>query len=149
MLAVLFAYGTLQDADVLSAVLGRPIDTKALQPATAPQYRAVPYPHHVYPALVPAPDGNAHGLLINQLSDLDLAVLDAFEGDEYRRDTITVLVGNHPVAAQAYLPVITIAPDAPSWSLATWTSDHKATVLGTETNTATALRQRLSAGRPG
>ena len=44
---MLFIYGTLQDADVLGAVLGRMVDRAGLRRAQAPGYRAVPYPGRV------------------------------------------------------------------------------------------------------
>lgn len=146
---MLFVYGTLQDADVLGAVLGRAVDTAMLRRAWASGYRAVAYPGRVYPALVRADADAAPGLLLEDLSSLDLAVLDAFEGDEYRRESISVLAGGRPLIADAYLPVAAIAADAPAWSLADWTARHKPAVLGRETGTAAALRQRLAAQMPG
>lgn len=145
---MLFIYGTLQDADILGAVLGRPVDVTMLRRARAPHYRAVAFPGRVYPALVPATADTASGLLLENLSALDLAVLDAFEGEEYRRESITVVVDGPPLIADAYLPVEAIAADAPAWSLADWTARHKPAVLGRETDTAAALRQRLSARMP-
>ena len=142
---MLFIYGTLQDADVLGAVLGRPVDTEILRRARAPFYRAVTYPGRVYPALVKAEADAAPGLLLESLSGLDLAVLDAFEGDEYHRQAITVVADGLSLAADAYLPVAPIPADMPAWSLAGWAAAHKPAVLGRETGTATALRQRLSA----
>ncbi|HTO27151.1 MAG TPA: gamma-glutamylcyclotransferase family protein [Devosia sp.] len=141
---MLFAYGTLQDADILSAVLGRPVQPAGLRPATAPGYRAVAYPGRVYPALVVSAADNAPGLLLDGLSDLDLAVLDAFEGEEYRRETIAVLAEGTLRQADAYLPVSAISPMGPAWSLRAWTTAHKPAVLGQESATATALRERLS-----
>lgn len=145
---MLFIYGTLQDADILGAVLGRPVDVTRLRRARAPHYRAVAHPDRVYPALVKATADTASGLLLENLSALDLAVLDAFEGDEYRREAIAIEVEGAPSTADAYLPVAAIAAAAPAWSLAEWTAAHKPAVLGREAGTAAALRQRLSARMP-
>jgi hypothetical protein len=145
---VLFVYGTLQDADVLGAVLGRPVDMAGLRRALAPGYRAVACPGRVYPALAVSGADAAPGLLLESLSGLDLAVLDAFEGEEYRRGTITVLVDGAAHEAGAYLPVNALPATAPAWSLAEWTAMHKPAVLRQETGTATALRQRLAAQLP-
>lgn len=145
---MLFVYGTLQDADVLGAVLGRVVAPAGLRRAMAPHYRAVAYPGRVYPALVASAGDAADGLLLEDLSELDLAVLDAFEGDEYRRRPIAVSIDGSSHEAEAYLPVTAIAPTAPVWSLASWTELHKPVVLGRETGTAMALRQRLSARQP-
>ena len=128
---MLFVYGTLQDADVLAAALDRPVLVAALRRATAPGYRAVAYPGRVYPALVASAADTAPGLLVEPLSSLDIAVLDAFEGDEYRRATITVLTEGLACQADAYLPVRDISAASPVWSLADWTAIHKPAVLDT------------------
>lgn len=141
---MLFVYGTLQDPDVLAAVLGRPVDVAVLPVAAAPGYRAIAYPGRVYPALVADPTGAAPGRLLAGLDRLDFDILDAFEGDEYRRTSITVVAAEQSFAAAAYLPAAVIANAGPAWSLAHWTLRHKAAVLGSETGTATALRQRLT-----
>jgi len=145
---MLFVYGTLQDADILGAVLGRAVDTTRLRPAMAPGYRAVTYPGRVYPALVVSALDHAPGLLLEDLSQDDLAMLDAFEGLEYRRHSIAVICGEELHQADAYLPVAAIPSGAPAWSLADWTSLHKPAVLGEERATAVALRQRLSSRPP-
>lgn len=141
---LLFAYGTLQDADVLAAVLGRPVEIAALRAATAPGFKAVAYPGRVYPALVACAGEAAPGRAIENLTALDLAVLDAFEGEEYRRASLTIRLNGADIAAQAYLPVIAIAAGGPAWSLQHWLARHKPAVIGSETATARGLRQRLS-----
>ena len=145
---MLFVYGTLQDADVLAAALGRPVSVAGLRRATAPGYRAVAYPGRVYPALVASAADAAPGLLVEHLSPLDIAVLDAFEGEEYRREPIAVLTDGTQYAADAYLPARVISADAPAWSLSDWTAGYKAAVLSAETGTAAGLRQRLSERMP-
>lgn len=141
----LFAYGTLQDEDVLAALLGRPAAIATLPLAIARDFKAVAYPGRVYPALVACPGAAAPGRLIAPLTPLDLAVLDGFEGDEYRRAALTVQRDGVDIPAQAYLPVIDIPADGPAWSLAHWLAHHKAAALAGETGTARDLRQRFSA----
>ncbi|UXN75546.1 gamma-glutamylcyclotransferase [Devosia sp. A8/3-2] len=145
---LLFAYGTLQDADVLAAVLGRAVDIAALQSASAPDFKAVAYPGRVYPALVACPSAAAPGLLIGGLNRLDMAVLDAFEGDEYRRAGIPILLDEQIIHAQAYLPAIPIHANAPARSLLRWLANHKPRVIAAETGMARSLRERLSALQP-
>ena len=140
---MLFVYGTLQDADVLAAVLGRAVAVTSLRRAIAPGYRATAYPGRVYPGLVASPGDAAPGRIIDDLSPLDLATLDAFEGDEYGRGTIAVLIDGHPAQAQTYLPTITISALAPVWSLSDSTTRHNPSVIATEVATAEALRHRL------
>lgn len=142
---MLFVYGTLQDPDILAAALGRRLDPNAFKPARAPDFGMLYYPQRVYPALVVAPGRIAMGMIVDGLDDLDIAVLDAFEGEEYRRSVIDVVIGGRAVNAEAYLPVIDIDADGPAWSLQDWTTRHKSAVVGTETATAKGLRERLSA----
>ena len=139
----LFVYGTLQDVDILGAVLGRQVDDVAHKNASAPDYRAVVFPGRVYPALVPATGQHAAGLLLTCLTFADLAALDAFEGDEYRRGSIDVVVDGTTILAEAYLPVMPIPATQPAWTLAEWTTHHKPSVLQGEIETAMALRKRL------
>jgi gamma-glutamylcyclotransferase (GGCT)/AIG2-like uncharacterized protein YtfP len=144
----LFVYGTLRDPDVLDALLGRTLPASERVDATAPGFHAVHYPQRVYPALIAAPGGNTPGLLLHNLTANELAILDAFEGDEYRRATITVLTPSGMVDADVYLPVIAIPADTAPWTLDNWTWLHKPSVLDGERRTAAALRDRLSARKP-
>jgi hypothetical protein len=75
-------------------------------------------------------------------------LLDAFEGDEYRRALVPVIVDAELHEADAYLPTAVIAADAPEWSLASWQLSHKAAALAADRLTATELRARLLAIRP-
>lgn len=139
----LFAYGTLQDEDVLAAVLGRSIAVADLPLAVAPGFKAVAYPGRVYPALVACPGEAAPGRLIEGLDERDLAVLDAFEGEEYRRMSLAVEVNGAPVSAHAYMPAIDMSCDGPAWSFQHWLSAHKPGLIHAETSAARALRQKL------
>jgi hypothetical protein len=139
----LFAYGTLCDSDVLAAVLGRYLPDPSRQACQAPGYRAVHYPGRVYPALIDAPGEAAPGLLLSGLTPLDLDILDAFEGAEYSRGPIVVTLAGQNIDADAYLPAIAIAADAPPWTLAEWTQKHKAAIVDIEVATARALRESL------
>ena len=141
--APLFIYGTLRDPDILAAVLGRNVPPAALQPATAQGYRTVYYPGQVYPALVAAPGDSAAGALLQGLSAGELAALDAYEGDEYRRASLVVQTDIGAGTALAYLPTQAIAPDAPAWTLETWTATHKPIVLTHESEVAKAAREKL------
>ena len=144
----LFVYGTLRDPDVLGALLGRALSPHQAIEAHAPGFAAVHYPNRVYPALVPAPEGAAPGLILGDLTPDELAILDAFEGDEYRRNTIAVQTASGVVEADVYLPVLPIPADAQPWTLDNWTTLHKLGVLEGERRTAAALRERLSAQKP-
>lgn len=140
----LFAYGTLQDHDILLSVLGRTPHQAHMQVGYAPGFAAVFYPNRVYPALVSRETAGAHGLLLSELSIDDLTLLDAFEGDEYRRAELVVTLSGKPFRTQAYLPTTPIPHGAAEWSLAGWVQNHKADVLGAEQSLAAEIRARLS-----
>lgn len=138
--APLFLYGTLQDPDVLAAVLGRTVADRQLIAATAPDCAAVYLTGRVYPALVSRPGSAAPGLLLVQVSAEDLAALDAFEGDEYRRGPVQAMAATGPVTAEVYWPAMPVAPSAAIWTLDRWTREHKPEVLAHETELAKAAR---------
>jgi len=144
----LFVYGTLCDPDLRAAVLGRVLPREAVHVARAPGFRAVHYPGRVYPALLRAPGAAAEGLLLLGLTPFENDLLDAFEGDEYRRGPLAAMLEEELHEADAYLPAIAIAADAPGWTLQRWQAEHKPRVLASEAATANDLRQRLIAIRP-
>lgn len=144
----LFAYGTLRDPDILRAVLGRPLVSHALHPARAPGFHAVHYPGRVYPALVRVPGATAEGLVITDLTPFERDLLDAFEGAEYLRQPIAVMIEEDLFEADAYLPSIPVSAGNTPWSLLRWQANHKADVIVSEAKTASDLRARLIATRP-
>lgn len=141
----LFLYGTLRDPDILAAVLGRAVAPADLVSATASGCVAVYYPGRLYPALVRRAGTAAPGLLLIRATVDDLAALDAFEGDEYRRGALEVATASDVVAAEVYWPSMAMPPSAPDWTLERWTIEHKAQVLARET--ALARAARLGTGR--
>ena len=144
----LFVYGTLRDPDLLAAVLGRPLRAGGQHVARAPGFRAVHYPGRIYPALVRAPGIAAEGLLLIDLSPFERDLLDAFEGDEYRRAPVAALVEEDLFEADAYLPAITVPNTGMDWSLFNWQTRHKPRVLGAEAASAAEIRSKLIAVRP-
>jgi gamma-glutamylcyclotransferase (GGCT)/AIG2-like uncharacterized protein YtfP len=149
MPGLLFVYGTLRDPDLLSGVLGRSRKTTVgVVAAAAPGFAPVHYPGRIYPALVRRPGAAAPGLVLTDLTAFEIDLLDAFEGEEYRRGIIPVMVGEELHEAFAYLPAIAVQADAPAWTLAAWQEEHKARVLEGERATAEELRTKLIAIRP-
>jgi len=143
----LFVYGTLRDPDLLSAVLGRRLQAGEALPAVAPGYRAAHYPNRIYPALIRAPGGAAEGLVLIRLSPFELDLLDAFEGDEYCRDIVPVMIEEELHEAHAYLPAIPVSGGDP-WMLERWQAVHKADVLQADAAQAEEIRRKLIAIRP-
>jgi len=146
----LFVYGTLRDPDLFAAVLGRGVPAGRIHPARAPGFRAVAYPSRTYPALLRSPGVAAVGLLVLGLSPFERDLLDAYEGDEYRRSPIAAMLADEPELheADAYLPAVTIPADAHDWSLSRWQAEHKRRAIVGEAAAAAHLRTRLLAIRP-
>tara|TARA_R100000365_G_scaffold3485_1_gene11612 strand:- start:544 stop:969 length:426 start_codon:yes stop_codon:yes gene_type:complete len=120
----LFVYGTLRDREILEGVLGRAVPPADRVDARAYGWRTVYYPDRLYPALVPANQWTL-GLMIAGLGQRDMARLDAFEGDEYRRGMIEIETQGGTGTAQTYFPTKTINTDAPRWTFETWTALHR------------------------
>ena len=148
MTNLLFAYGTLRDPDLLAGVLGRPLRRDAMLPAAAPGFAAVHYPGRIYPALVRRPGAATAGLVLTDLTPFERDLLDAFEGEEYRREIIAVMIDVELHEVGAYLPVAAVPADATPWTLADWQEAHKPFVLAGERASAAELRQKLIAIRP-
>jgi hypothetical protein len=148
MLAIeplLFVYGTLRDPDVLAAVLGRPYDMAGAAIARLSGHRVVFFPGRTYPALVAAAGRDAEGLALAALTPTDFAMLDAFEGDEYRRSGASVIVNGLAVQADVYFPRQPIGAAAAEWSFDTWVAKHKAEFLTAERENLVQQRARLTA----
>lgn len=94
----LFVYGTLMWPEVMAAVTGRSIEGRS---AVLNGVRRVRVRGEVYPALIPG-DDTVEGVLFENLTELDLAALDCFEGAEYERLPVTVCCGTFAVEAAAY-----------------------------------------------
>jgi gamma-glutamylcyclotransferase (GGCT)/AIG2-like uncharacterized protein YtfP len=146
----LFVYGTLRDPDLLAGVLNRPLRTDGMHLAHAPGFRAVHYPGRIYPALIRVPGAAAEGLLLTDLTPFERDLLDAFEGEEYRRETIAAVLADEPELheADAYIPVIAVPNTGEDWLLSDWQRFHKWRVLGAEAATADEIRLKLIAVRP-
>ena len=78
----LFCYGTLQLPAVLDAVIGRRL--QGVRSALA-GYGTFRIRRAEYPGLLRRPGQTAWGLLYDDLSPLELGILDRFEGNQYER----------------------------------------------------------------
>jgi gamma-glutamylcyclotransferase (GGCT)/AIG2-like uncharacterized protein YtfP len=89
-MAKLFAYGTLQMPEVFRAVTGRSLPAR---PATLAGYARYRLRGLSYPGLIAEPGAVTEGLLITGIEPRELARLDHFEDDFYRRVTLRVSIG--------------------------------------------------------
>jgi hypothetical protein len=132
MAGPLFVYGTLCDADVRRHVLGAGAGGISPSPAIAPDHRVVAWPPRTYPAIAAAPGSAAPGLLLADLTTADLDRLDVFEGAEYIRRQIEIIVSGKTARADVYWPALPLPPSAPTWNLDDWRLRHKAAFLAAE-----------------
>ncbi|MCX4094893.1 gamma-glutamylcyclotransferase family protein [Nocardia sp. alder85J] len=76
----LFAYGTLQFAPVLEALLGR---VPPLRLGVTKGWRVAALPDRVYPGLIPDSERIAVGIVVAGLTRAEWEILDRFEDAEY------------------------------------------------------------------
>lgn len=99
-MADLFAYGTLQCAEVIGAVAGV---VPPSRPALLTGYRRFRVRDACYPAVIPDATGEVDGTCFLEVPHQAWARLDAFEGAEYRRRTLPVLVDGTERDADVYV----------------------------------------------
>jgi gamma-glutamylcyclotransferase (GGCT)/AIG2-like uncharacterized protein YtfP len=102
----LFVYGTLQDPGICRVLLGRMPESAW---AALDGYVRLAVRGEAYPAMVPKTAGRVEGLVLTGLSEAEMAALDVYEGDEYRRGEVDVETDAARIRAWAY--VWTGSPD--------------------------------------
>lgn len=97
----LFAYGTLQLPEVMSAVAGAGFPAEPARLADHARYRLAGLP---YPGLCREQGATTSGVLYRELDAAALRRLDAFEDDFYRRETLAVITASGRwIAAEVYV----------------------------------------------
>lgn len=85
-----FFFGSLLNADVRHAVIGRAVPDDDCAAVTLEGYRRVRVAHETYPALVPAPGETVDGIAVSDLSAEEALRIMWFEGDEYTPEAVLV-----------------------------------------------------------
>ena len=115
----LFAYGSLQFAEVLRVLLGR---TPSISPAAVAGWRVAALPDQIYAALVPAPPAaRAAGYLVTGLSPAEWRILDAFEDHLYDLRRLTLTDGR---VAWAYVCSDDTSLSSEDWDIDKFERDH-------------------------
>lgn len=123
-----FFYGSLMDADVRAAVLGRaPV---CVEPATLIGWRRVKAAGASYPLLVEARLAAVAGAALD-LSPADASRVAWYEGkDDYEPRELSVTLGSGRQAnALVFLPRGGVAHDGEPWEPEVWARDDKPAVL--------------------
>lgn len=98
----LFAYGTLAFPRLMEAVTGR---TFSSQPALLKGYARYALRGSTFPGLVEEGHSATDGTLWRDVDAASLARVDAYEGDWYQRQAVTVRAGDAPQPAQTFVLV--------------------------------------------
>jgi nudix-type nucleoside diphosphatase (YffH/AdpP family) len=126
-MASVFVYGTLCHAPLLRQVLGRDADS---QPAILADHAVFAVAGGGYPTLRAKTGAVATGLLLEDLTEADIARLDFYEdGFGYAGRPAQVEADGKPFTAQVYFPPVEGGvADAP-WNLSAWVARHGAAAL--------------------
>lgn len=96
-----FTYGTLMCAEIMSAVRGRKLSG---EPATLVGFSRHAVRDADYPGIRPAAGARVEGVLYRDLDTPALRRLDAFEGEQYQRETVEVILPDgHRLSADTYV----------------------------------------------
>lgn len=124
-----FFYGSLMDADVLSAVAGERIPPARLIPARLPGYERLGMRHGVFPVLVEYPGAEVAGMLVRGI-DADVARrLARYEGPGYILARRTVTTADGSVAANVFIAARPGRTSGRIWDFEAWTRRHKRRLL--------------------
>ncbi|MXU66589.1 gamma-glutamylcyclotransferase [Oceanomicrobium pacificus] len=138
----LFFYGTLQDPELLSIVLGTPEAGLDMRPASLPDHRVTTVRNAPYPALVPQAGAAAPGQLVRGVTAEMRARLDFFEGEfAYALVPRDVQCDGRTEPALVYLSDGAGAEDA-DWRIGDWAPDHRAWFLEVARETMGYFGQR-------
>jgi gamma-glutamyl AIG2-like cyclotransferase len=120
-MACYFFYGTLMDAAVRAAVLGRDLPATAVRAAELLGWRRVYRSGATYPVLLRSALSRTDGIAVDGLSAEDGERLARFEGPDYRLGRVTVALrprGRLP--ARTFLPVTPAIAETRPWHFDVW-----------------------------
>lgn len=124
-----FVYGTLLLPNIMEAVTGSSFESI---PATLEGYRRLRLKNEVFPGLIADPEASTRGKLYLGVDAHALKLLDAFEGDLFDRQLLSVVAENGD-RCQAYVYIVpewnsSQLEDEP-WSLKTFMQDDYETFM--------------------
>lgn len=90
----IFTYGSLMFPQVWRRVVSGNYRSSS---ARLDGYARFEIDNETYPGVIPQPGASVEGVLYFDVSPEDIAALDAFEGADYRRDTVQVTLGSSEI----------------------------------------------------
>jgi gamma-glutamylcyclotransferase (GGCT)/AIG2-like uncharacterized protein YtfP len=124
-----FFYGSLMDADVLSAVTGERIPPGRLIPARLAGYERLCARYNVFPVLVEYPGAEVAGMLVRGIDAAAARRLARYEGPDYvlAKRSITTAEGNEE--AFVFLYARPGRSSGKPWNFDAWRRRHKRRLL--------------------
>lgn len=89
----IFVYGTLLSPEITSKLTGKSFK---MTPAVLPGFKKYCVKENDYPAIIPMDDSNTSGMVLEDIDDSSLNVISFYEGDEYVKKKVTVLLNDTP-----------------------------------------------------
>ncbi|MEO1491261.1 MAG: NUDIX domain-containing protein [Pseudomonadota bacterium] len=128
-MAAVFFFGSLRDRALLEIVLGRSVASDEIIIAKAEGYAARCLRDEAYPVLFASPGAVADGVVVDNLSALDMRRLVFFEDAEYVLAPISVTVGGDVREAQFFRDTEIAPTTDEEWDFARWQREERAVAL--------------------
>ena len=121
----IFVFGTLKSETLRTIVLGRELAPKDICTASIKGFCVYWAKEGPFPVMVPKEGSEAHGLVLKNLSDVDVERLNYYElGFDYVLSPTSVETSVGPAEASAYFCNNSDMATKKSWSYDDWLSDH-------------------------
>ena len=121
----IFVFGTLKSETLRTIVLGRELAPKDICTASIKDFCVYWAKEGPFPVMVPKEGSEAHGLVLKNLSDVDVERLNYYElGFDYVLSPTSVETSVGPAEASAYFCNNSDMATKKSWSYDDWLSDH-------------------------
>ena len=124
-----FFYGSLMDADVLSAVAGERIAPTRLVPARLPGYERLCARHSAFPLIVEDPGAEVEGVLVRGIGPAAARRLVRYEGPGYMLMKRPVTTADGRDEAFVFIPARPGRSSGKAWDFETWRRRHKRRLL--------------------
>ncbi|KAF4358985.1 hypothetical protein CsatB_008655 [Cannabis sativa] len=125
-----FVYGSLMADDVVRLLLNRvPLSSIALLNG----FHRYSIKGRVYPAILPVENKKVSGMVLKGITEPELYILDAFEDDEYERQTVEVSLEDSSEKLQVYTYVWSNIDDPNlygEWNFEEWKQLHMKEFVG-------------------
>ena len=121
----IFVFGTLKSETLRTIVLGRELAPKDICKASIKGFCVYWAKEGPFPVMVPKEGSEAHGLVLKNLSDVDVERLNYYElGFDYVLSPTSVETNVGPAEASTYFCNNSDMATKKSWSYDDWLSDH-------------------------